>query len=69
MLNIEEAGSRGDDLMKADTIELVAGKPHVAQTTGMAAYQVFAPSYLTKILLLTSRSEHLALRLQRALRS
>jgi MHS family metabolite:H+ symporter-like MFS transporter len=36
MLNIEQAGSRGDDLMKTDTIELAAGWPQVAQTAGMA---------------------------------
>ncbi|MFP3568054.1 FCD domain-containing protein [Paraburkholderia sp. SIMBA_030] len=36
MLNIEEAGSRGDDLMTTDAIELLAGDSHVAQTAGMA---------------------------------
>jgi MFS transporter, MHS family, metabolite:H+ symporter len=36
MLNIEQAGSRGDDLMTTDTIELLAGDSHVAQTAEMA---------------------------------
>ena len=36
MLNIDEDGSRAADVMKADTIELAAGKPHVTQTAGMA---------------------------------